>query len=961
MARRRLTWLGEALGLTAVTFVGALLRFVRLDLAPPGLYHDEAIYGILGLYVMHGNRDLFFGEREGLFMYLLAEGVKLLGHDVTTLRIVAATVGTLAIPALYILARLMYDRQVAILAAIGLSASYWHVTLSRDIFRAGTLPLFETVALALLWAALRAQRIWLRLPLFLAAGGALGLVLYTYIAGRMVPVLVTIFLLTELWRGRSALRPAWASVPGYFAAAALVFAPLGSFFLTHPESFLGRLREVSVAAGSQSESIGYLDNALRVLGMFAFAGDQNWRHNLAGKPVFDPLFFLAFLAGVLLCLRGWRLAEHRFTLLWLGLMLLPTLAAEDAPHYLRANGALPALYLLTALGWAAGWAWLAPRLAKWATWSKRLAGSWGFAGLCAVLVAWPAASSAWTYCNLWLPRAETYAAFNGRLADTGRYLAASAEWQQSSTGQRDFFLTDRFWQDNPSVLWYIWPLLSGKERTMADSRLGTPWFDEEEALALRPQGGHYLLSSEDAWALAELRRQYPPERLTLDEQPSSPEGRPPFLVAHAAGPSKVETGGAPLSSFGGALELLGVRLPDAVASGGQAEIVTTWRLRQPPETWLAGDTRMTVFVHALDVDGSLLAGANGLGYLPVDWHGDETLLLRHTLQLPPGTAPGEYQVTLGVLGPDGQRLADSRGSRPDNTYLLANPMRVAGQTNPGALPASGIAQTWQSGAGFSLLGLDLPTGEVTAGQSLRTTLYWQARQDVRAEHRLALVLLDASGQVVARDAGQPAFGRYPTSSWRAGETVRDPRQVQVGARTREGVYTLALDPGALGGGYQALARLRVKEPARSFAQPQPGHPLASPPKVGEIARLIGYDLDTGKARPGGELQLTLYWQAGAETERHYKVFAHLVAPQGGAAAQSDAEPAGWQRPLPTWVEGEIIADTHLIALPGSLPPGQYELVVGFYDVQDGNRLPVFGADGQQVGTSVQLTAVSLTK
>ena len=959
--------LWEAAAVAAITAVAAGLRFASLDLAPPGLYHDEAIYGILGLYVMHGNHALFFGEREALFMYLLAEGVKRLGHDVVTIRVVAALVGTATVPALYWLGRLLCGRRVGLLAAAGLAASYWHVTLSRDVFRADTLPLLATLALALLWAALRQPRVWTRLPLFLIAGGGLGLVLYTYIAGRIVPIVVLIFLVGEVLWQRRRLAPVWATLPLYFFAAALVFAPLGAFYLANPENFLGRMSEVSLAAQARGEgALSYLDNALRVAGMFLVSGDQNWRHNLAGKPVFGPLFGLAFLLGTAVCLRCWRRSESRFLLLWTALMLVPTVAAEDAPHYLRAIGALPGVYLLAAVGWETAFGWARTVTIFRGVWGRRFAAPAGFAALLGALLLAPAVLTAWTYFSLWLPRPETYAAFNGRLAAAGRYLATSPEWRASAMGKADFYLTRRFWQDNASMLWYLWPYLAGKERNLAESRLGSPWFDEDTALPLRGEGGHYLVSNGDAWAAQELRRLHGPTGLlTVDEPPPAPGGTPPFLVLHTGSIPLPAGSPTPLASFGGALTLQDYSLPSATPSGGEIEMVTTWRLSEPPSAWRAGGEKMTVFVHLLDADGSLLTAAGGLGYAPVDWRPGQSLLLRHTLRLPPGTAPGRYQVLLGLIGPDGQRVEETAARRPDKTALLPEPVVVTSETAPATLPRPALAARWPVEGRLSLLGLDLPGTEVIAGQSLRATIYWRAETDVGVDYDLPLVLLDNAGKEVARGEGQTAFGRYPTAAWQAGEVVRDPRGLLVGARVRAGTYTLALagTNRQTGASLEPLtvAEVTVKEPARSYVPPQMEKTLPAPARFGDLAELIGYDADSSRSVPGGQLRFSLYWRATGESERRYKVFVHLLSPDGKVVAQSDAEPAGGARPLSTWVQGEIVTDGHTVALPNTMASGEYAVEVGLYNESDGSRLSLLDAGGRAVDTKVMLEPVAVGK
>lgn len=87
----------------------------------------------------------------------------------------------------------------------------------------------------------------------------------------------------------------------------------------------------------------------------------------------------------------------------------------------------------------------------------------------------------------------------------------------------------------------------------------------------------------------------------------------------------------------------------------------------------------------------------------------------------------------------------------------------------------------------------------------------------------------------------------------------------------------------------------------------------------------------------------LVWRAEAETAVSYRVFLHLLGPDGQIVAQSDGEPAHWQRPTTGWLPGEIIVDERDLSLPDIPPIGYYQLVTGLYDPSSGRRLT--SADG----------------
>jgi uncharacterized membrane protein len=126
-------------------------------------------------------------------------------------------------------------------------------------------------------------------------------------------------------------------------------------------------------------------------------------------------------------------------------------------------------------------------------------------------------------------------------------------------------------------------------------------------------------------------------------------------------------------------------------------------------------------------------------------------------------------------------------------------------------------------------------------------------------------------------------------------------------------------------------------------------PAALPPATrsgavfGETITLVSYRISA--AQPGAVLQVQLDWQTEAALDSRYKVFVQLLDASGALVLQRDAEPGGGSRPTDSWQPGETITDRHGLFLPPDLPPGDYRLIVGLYDLHDpAARLPVAGGD-----------------
>lgn len=363
---------GWALLICAV-LVAAGLRFARLDSVPPGFYRDEALNGLDALNVLAGENALYFpanNGREPVYIYLTALAVSVFGRTVTAVRLAAAVVGTLTTIPLFLLARTWFGWRVGLLAAWLWAVTLWPVHLSRI----GLRPVLLVPLLALtFWLgtlAYRRQKGWL----WFLSGIFYGLCFYTYLAARFTPALLGLLFLYLLWRPETRRR-LWPGVLWFGLGAALALAPLAVLAIQQPELVLGRTGQVSILnpAVNNGDFWGTLWRQTgRALGMTIWRGDTIWRHNPAGRPIFDWVMLIPFIIGVVVLVRGWRRPAMFAVLLWSLVMLGPTILAEDAPHFLRVSGVLPVILIIPALGLS--------RLVDWPKLPTVLQERWNFLG-----------------------------------------------------------------------------------------------------------------------------------------------------------------------------------------------------------------------------------------------------------------------------------------------------------------------------------------------------------------------------------------------------------------------------------------------------------------------------------------------------------------------------------------------------------------------------------------------------
>lgn len=115
---------------------------------------------------------------------------------------------------------------------------------------------------------------------------------------------------------------------------------------------------------------------------------------------------------------------------------------------------------------------------------------------------------------------------------------------------------------------------------------------------------------------------------------------------------------------------------------------------------------------------------------------------------------------------------------------------------------------------------------------------------------------------------------------------------------------------------------------------------------GESITLLGYTVQPELVRPGDIVQVALFWETAETLETRYKVFLHLIGPDGRLWSQRDSEPGGNLALTTTWVPGEMVQDNHGLLVPVDAPAGQYTLLLGLYDIADPDgRLPIETTSG----------------
>ncbi|MCP4363061.1 MAG: DUF2723 domain-containing protein [Chloroflexi bacterium] len=112
--------------------------------------------------------------------------------------------------------------------------------------------------------------------------------------------------------------------------------------------------------------------------------------------------------------------------------------------------------------------------------------------------------------------------------------------------------------------------------------------------------------------------------------------------------------------------------------------------------------------------------------------------------------------------------------------------------------------------------------------------------------------------------------------------------------------------------------------------------------------LLTIDMPDTTLQPGGQLPVTLNWLALADLAADYTLFLQVVDTHDRIVGQIDSWPVQGTYPTSNWQPGKTISDPYTIQLSQELPPGEYRLLVGWYLLADGRRLPVLNDNGASI-------------
>jgi hypothetical protein len=226
------------------------------------------------------------------------------------------------------------------------------------------------------------------------------------------------------------------------------------------------------------------------------------------------------------------------------------------------------------------------------------------------------------------------------------------------------------------------------------------------------------------------------------------------------------------------LELLGYDMGRSAVQAGEGEHLTLfWRgLREMNQPY-------AILLQLVDERGGIAAEETfpivSETYPTTQWQAGEVIRSQHYFPVSAETSAGRHRFQLAVIDQAGMSLAAAIDLSELEIQVPERRMTLPIVVNPMEI---------NLGDEVTFLGYDLGTTVVRPGDTLRLTLYWQARREITEWYKVFTHLLDGEARIWAQKDSVPVGGTRPTTGWVKGEVIVDE-------------YELAVDPDAPGGDY----------------------------------------------------------------------------------------------------------------------------------------------------------------
>lgn len=361
-----------------IIVLAAVIRLFALGGVPHGLTWDEAAIGYNGYAIVTTRRDEWlvrlplsfqsFGDYKApLAIYINGLFTFLLGLSPTVVRLPFALAGIFSCVTLYFLIKelgqflgIKEKNILALLGALSLAISPWHIHFSRIGFEAGISLLFSSVGLTLLVSALNRRKTLSQLKataVITLSGVFFVAALYTYHSAKIYMPIILIVLALFFVRAELVQfirKYALGTIVAVLVSSGAVYPLIADTLWGNGATRAGVLLFSEGHPAPVLVQKIFIQFFAHFSPAFLFGGEvQNYRHT-AGSGILYPIGAVVIGAALWLWAQK-KLTRplHRFFMISLTLLcvgILPAALSQEAPHENRALFAILGLTLLEAGG-----------------------------------------------------------------------------------------------------------------------------------------------------------------------------------------------------------------------------------------------------------------------------------------------------------------------------------------------------------------------------------------------------------------------------------------------------------------------------------------------------------------------------------------------------------------------------------------------------------------------------------
>jgi len=376
----------ENLALLNIVLLGFFLRVLFLDKFPVGFHSQEAIIGYRAFSLLNTARDelgrllpiLFTSFKDyqlPLPTYLTIPSIKIFGLNEWATRLPFAILGTLAIPAIYGISRIIFPekKSIALWTAFFLAINPWSVFLSRTTSEIALA--FHLLIIGFWFLLYSKERLFFFIPSIVFIISSL---YSSKVAWFFIPVFLLAFLLTPITKGILEFKIKtkiiflttvflfWLPILFFYFSAplakeSLVSNDLSFFKDVSTLNYINEMRGESISGGASFLSQLFFNKSFYLLRLlenffmhfnphFLFAAGSG--QSLIGLTNFGPvlvIFLPVTIFGLFLLLKNSH--KNNFLLLiWAFLAILPSTLSYPTLNQERLIFLLPPIAVVAAYG-----------------------------------------------------------------------------------------------------------------------------------------------------------------------------------------------------------------------------------------------------------------------------------------------------------------------------------------------------------------------------------------------------------------------------------------------------------------------------------------------------------------------------------------------------------------------------------------------------------------------------------